>query len=96
MEITRSTVSGVGTMHDCITGSGAHFRVLEERSGSRTLYFYEAPDASSVSHTDSPLVTIDLDENEADQLANLLHSRPIPDRVADLERQLEELRGETN
>jgi TrkA domain protein len=83
-------------MHDCITRSGAHLRVLEECSGSRKLYVYGALGASNVSNTDSPFVAIDLDEDEADQLANLLHSRSISDRVADLERQLEELRGETN
>lgn len=96
MEITRSTVSGVGVMHDCFTRSGAHFRVLEEQSGSRKLYVYGTLETPSVSNTDSPFVTIDLDEDEADQLANLLHSRSIPDRVAELERQLEDLKGETN
>ncbi len=96
MEITRSSVSGVGTMHDCITRSGAHFRVLEEASGRRTIYVYGSADAREVAASDEELVTIDLDEDEADILANLLHSRPIPDRVAHLERRISELTGEEN
>ncbi len=96
MEITRSSVSGVGTMHDCITRRGAHFRVLEDNTGSRTIYVYGPADARDVAAADEELVTIELDEDEADILANLLHSRPIPDRVAHLERRVSELTGEEN
>jgi TrkA domain protein len=83
-------------MHDCITRSGAHFRVLEESSGSRTIYAYGPADARAVAAADEELVTINLDEDEADMLANLLHSRPIPDRVAHLERRVSEITGEEN
>lgn len=96
MEITRTSVSGVGTMHDCVTRSGEHFRVLEEASGSRRIYVYGPAEPRDIAASDEELVTITLDEDEADILANLLHSRPIPDRVAHLERRISELTGEEN
>lgn len=96
MDITRTSVSGVGTMHDCITRRGAHFRVLEELTGSRTLFVYGPTAAESQPGPDDQFVEINLDEDEADMLANLLHSRPIPDRVAHLERLVTEITGEEN
>lgn len=81
-------------MHHCVTRSGAHFRVLEDKSGSRTLFVYGMPDVSELPASDDQFVTIELDEDEADYLANMLHSRPIPDRLADLERRMEEISGE--
>jgi TrkA domain protein len=35
-----------------------------------------------------------MDEDEADHVANILHSRPIPDRLADLERRFTQITGE--
>jgi len=94
MEITRTSVPGVGMMHHCVTRGGQHFRVLENKSGSRTLYMYGPSDAHDEAAPDEQFVTIELDEDEADYLANMLHSRPIPDRVADLERRFTEIAGE--
>ncbi len=96
MEITRTSVSGVGTMHDCFTRRGAHFRVLEERSGSRTLFVYGPTAAESQPGPDEQFVAIDLDEDEADLFANLLHSKPLRDRVANLERIVLEITEEEN
>lgn len=96
MNITRTSIHGVGMMHDCITRSGAHFRVLEEKSGDRKLYVYSPTDAHGSPGTDEEVATINLDEDEADILANILHSRPIPDRVAHLERRFSEMTGEEN
>lgn len=94
MEISRTSVAGVGMMHDCVTRRGAHFRVLEDRSGSRTLFVYGLSDAHEPPASDENVVTIELDEDEADHLANMLHSRPIPDRIAHLERRFTEHIGE--
>lgn len=96
MDITRTSVSGVGTMHDCITRRGAHFRVLEELSGGRTVFVFGPTAAESQPGPDDQFVAIELDEDEADIFANLLHSRPIPDRVAHLERLVTEITGEEN
>lgn len=93
MEITRTSVPGVGMMHHCVTRTGAHFAVLEEKSGSRKVFVY-GPAASDPSVSDEQLATIDLDEDEADHVANILHSRPIPDRLADLERRFTQITGE--
>ncbi|WP_255222358.1 hypothetical protein [Nocardia otitidiscaviarum] len=38
--------------------------------------------------------TLTLEPDEADRLAELLHSAPIRDRVAELERRIDELSGE--
>lgn len=83
-------------MHDCVTRSGAHFRVLEELSGARTFYAYGPTAAESQPGPDEQFVAIELDDDEADILANLLHSRPLSDRVAHLERVVTEITGEEN
>lgn len=96
MDITQSSVSGVGTMHDCITRRGAHFRVLQKLSGERTFFAYGPTAAESQPGPDEQFVAIELDDDEADMLANLLHSRSIPARVAHLERLVTEITGEEN
>ena len=93
MEITRTSVPGVGMMHHCVTRAGAHFAVLEEQSGSRKLFVY-GPATNDPSVSDEQLATIDLDDDEADHVANILHSRPSPDRLADLERRFTQITGE--
>lgn len=83
-------------MHDCITRRGAHFRVLEDNAGGRTLFVYGPTAAESQPGPDEQFVEITLDDDEADMLANLLQSRPISDRVAHLERLVTEITGEEN
>ena len=94
MEITRTSVPGAGMMHHCVTRSGAHFGVLEDQSGGRKLFVYGPSAADDLPVSDEELALIDLDEDEADQVANILHSRPIPDRLADLERRFTQITGE--
>lgn len=84
MQITPTRVPGAGTLHDAVSRSGQRFRILVSDSGRRELYVY--PES-----TDVEWVTIELDADEADQVADLLHSTPIPDRMAELERRLTEL-----
>jgi len=83
MRITQSTVPGGGVLHDIVTRGGEAFRVLVEPSGERVLVI-EAPDS------DRPLAEVLLESDEADAVAEILHSAPIVDRVASLERRLEE------
>lgn len=100
MDITRATVPGVGIVHHCTTRSGQLLAVLADRPGrSKLLVFgsseFGGPAPGDSPAADEPAMTIVLEDDEADQLADILHSRPIPDRVADLERRLIEMAGNT-
>jgi TrkA domain protein len=86
MQITRHTVPGVGELHDGVTRAGHHLRVLVDRSGERHLFVYSPSDE---------VITITLETDEADRLAELLHTAPLPDRMAALERRVRELAGRT-
>lgn len=81
MDITRTTVPGVGTVHHLTTRDGQRFGVLIEQE-ARSLFVFGADDP------DTPAQTIALAPDEADLLAELLHSRPTADRLADLERKI--------
>ncbi|MFD1546039.1 hypothetical protein [Nonomuraea guangzhouensis] len=48
---------------------------------------YDRADPDTAAHT------VELDEEEADHLAELLHSRPLADRLAAVEQRLAELTG---
>ena len=81
MDITRTTVHGVGTVHHMTTRDGQRFGVLVEQE-ARSLFVFGADDP------DTPAQTSALAQDEADLLAALLHSRPTADRLADLERKI--------
>ena len=90
MEIHSTTVPGRGVLHVCRTRRGGRLGLLAERSGARTLlcYGYEADvDPDRAAHE------VTLDPDEADRLADLLHSRPVPDRLEALERTVAALDG---
>ena len=82
MDVTHTTIPGVGTVHHCDTRQGDHLAVIVNGTGRRTLLFYDRADP------DAPAHTVELEQREADQLAGLLHSRPIADRLAAVERRL--------
>ncbi|MEN3535733.1 hypothetical protein AAH991_11515 [Microbispora sp. ZYX-F-249] len=85
MDVTRATLPGVATVvHQCVTRDGQRFGVLVEKSGRRRLLVYDSAEP------DTPLQAITLDQREADQLADILHSRPVLDRLAHLERRFAE------
>lgn len=84
MEVTRTTVPGVGRLHDCVTRTGQHMRILVDRSGERHVFVYGPSDE---------ITTISFDGDEADQFAEILHSTPLPERMAALERRVSELSG---
>ena len=85
MDVTTSSVPGMGVLHDGRTRDGHHVRLIVERDGQRHFVVYD--DGA----TDEPLTTITLDNDEADHIADLLHSRSVPDRLAELERRLGEI-----
>lgn len=87
METIQSTVAGAGALHDCLTRDGQQFRILVARPGRREIFVYDSAEP------DRAVATIVLEEDEADQVAELLHSRSITDRIAELERRVAQLAG---
>ena len=87
METTHSTVPGSGVLHDCQTRDGQQFRILIARPGRCEIFVYDAAEPDRVA------ARIVLEEDEADQVAELLHSQPITDRIAELERRVAQLAG---
>lgn len=84
MEITQTTVPGGGVVHAVRTRAGGEFRLLVEPDGERR-FVVDDP-----SGADERFVEIVLEGDEADVIAEILHSAPIIDRVVQLERRLEE------
>ncbi len=78
MEITQTTVRGAGMLHDVVTRSGQRFRIFVKNTGERETFVY--PDGE-----DGSVITVELEADEADAIANILHSRPIRARIRDLE-----------
>ena len=87
METTHSTVPGAGVLHDCLTRDGQQFRILVARPGRYEIFVYDSAEP------DRAVARIVLEEDEADQVAELLHSQPLTDRIADLERRVAQLAG---
>ena len=85
METTHSTVPGAGVLHDCQTRDGQQFRILVARPGRCEIFVYDSAELDRV------VARIVLEEDEADQVAELLHSQPITDRIAELERRVARL-----
>ncbi|WP_344743266.1 hypothetical protein [Streptosporangium vulgare] len=86
MDVTRTTVPGSGTLFHFATRDGQHLAVMvEEGDGPRRLLVYGAGD--------EPSQAIALDRDEADQIAQVLHSRSVDDRLAALERRMADLAG---
>ncbi|MGH3759460.1 hypothetical protein [Actinophytocola sp.] len=73
---------GVGTMHHFTTRSGQRFGVLVEGSKHGLVVF-------GSEDQDTPSQTIVLEQDESDLLADVLHSRSIMDRLAELERRVD-------
>lgn len=83
VEIHSTTVPGRGVLHVCRTRRGGRIGVLVERSGTRTLLSYGSEAGLD---PDRAALEVLLDADEADQLADLLQSRPLPERLEALER----------
>lgn len=87
METTHSTVPGSGVLHDCQTRDGQQFRILVARPGRLEIFAYDSAEPDRV------VARIVLEEDEADQIAELLHSQPLTDRIAELERRVAQIAG---
>lgn len=89
MDITRTTLPGGGVVHHLRTRAGQRFGALVDNTDRRWLLIYDSVDP------DVPSQRIALDPDEADQLAGILHTRSVADRLADVELRLAELLGRT-
>lgn len=87
MRIDRTTVPGGGTLHHIVTRAGGRLCVLVTRDGERQVFVYD-------DDSDEPAKELVLAPDEADGVAEILHSRPIADRVRSLERRVDALIGE--
>lgn len=87
MQTIHSTVPGTGVLHDCQTRDGQQFRILVARPGRCEIFIYDSAEP------DRAVARVVLEEDEADQVAELLHSQPITDRIAALERRVARLAG---
>ncbi|TFV59208.1 hypothetical protein E4P42_09705 [Mycobacterium sp. PS03-16] len=87
MRVNRTTAPGSGVIHHLVTRAGDRLCVLVRPDGHRQLFEYDGD-------SDQPTRAVGLAPDEADQLADILHSRPITDRVAALEQRVDALIGE--
>ncbi|MFG1943798.1 hypothetical protein [Nonomuraea sp. NPDC048826] len=85
MEITPATVPGTGTIHQITTRGGDRLAIIDFRDGRRGLTVYENGDPDDTGYV------VELEPDEADQLAELLHSPSLDDRLAAIEQRLAEL-----
>ena len=75
-------------VHHMTTRRGERLCLMVDDRGNRCLFTYDEGDR------DAPAWEILLQPDEADQVAEILHSRPIADRLLSLERRVDELIGE--
>ena len=85
MQVSHSTVPGTGTIHHFLANSGGRLAVIVGPGTRRGLLVYDSGD--------EPAYSVELEADEADKVAETLHSRPLADRVAALERQVAALAG---
>src|SRR5262245_25560464 len=89
MHISRITVPGNdAVVHHMTTRRGERLCLMLDDRGDRHLFAYDEGDR------DAPAWEILLQPDEADQVAEILHTRPIADRLLLLERRVDELIGE--
>jgi TrkA domain protein len=88
MRINRTTVPGSGMLHRVVTRDGEQLCLLVDAASNWHLFTYDGGDP------DVPVREVVLQPDEADQLAEILHSHPLADRLLSLERRVDELIGE--
>ena len=88
MYVDRMSMPGRGVLHSFRTRSGGRFCLLIDTADNRHLFTYDARDL------DVPAREIVLEPDEADQVADILQTRPIADRLLSLQRRVDEPIGE--
>jgi len=85
VEVERTALPGIGLRHILTTSRGRQIGVVSHRSGRRDLLIYDPDDPDT--SVDDVALTVD----EAEALAELLGTRRVIERLAELERQVEGL-----
>ncbi|MGW5049537.1 hypothetical protein [Actinokineospora sp. NPDC004072] len=85
MQVSHTTVPGTGRVHHFVARAGHRFAVVSGPGDRRDLLVYDGGD--------EPALTVELDADEADQVADTLRTTPLADRVAALEQRLAALDG---
>lgn len=85
MEVHRTALPGIGLLFEFVTERGRRVGVVSHRTGRREVVVYSREDP------DTAAVTLTLNAEEADGLAELLTSARIVERLDALHRQVEGL-----
>jgi TrkA domain protein len=85
MDIQETALPGLGLRHDFTTRSGRQLGVVTHRSGRRDLLIYDRADPDACQEV------VQLTDEEADALAELLGAARIVEHLADLQQQVEGL-----
>jgi TrkA domain protein len=85
LEVHRTALPGIGLRHDFVTERGRRVGVVSHRTGRREVVVYDREDPDTAS------VTLTLNSEEANGLAELLASTRLVERLAELHRQVEGL-----
>ena len=84
MDITETALPGVGLRHDFTTKAGRQLGVVTHRTGRRDLLVYDRADPDRCE-------VIQLTDDEADALADLLGGDRVVSHLAELQQQIEGL-----
>jgi TrkA domain protein len=82
MDVNETALPGVGLRYDFTTGSGRQLGVVSHRSGRRDLLVYDRRDPDTCQEV------IQLTEEEADTLAQMLGAARIAGRLAQLQQRI--------
>ncbi|HEX2774817.1 MAG TPA: cation:proton antiporter regulatory subunit [Micromonosporaceae bacterium] len=85
MEVHRTALPGIGLLFEFVTERGRRVGVVSHRTGRREVVVYSREDP------DTAAVTLTLNAEEADGMAELLASNRIVERLDALHRQVEGL-----
>ncbi|MCW6003312.1 cation:proton antiporter regulatory subunit [Micromonospora sp. CPCC 205371] len=85
MEVHRTALPGIGLLFEFVTERGRRVGVVSHRTGRREVVVYSREDP------DTAAVTLTLNAEEADGMAELLASARIVERLEALHRQVEGL-----
>lgn len=85
MDVQRTVLPGIGLRHEFVTERGRRAAVVSHRSGRREVVVYDRDDP------DTAAVTLTLNAEEANGLAELLASTRVIERIGELHRQVEGL-----
>ncbi|MEH1129650.1 cation:proton antiporter regulatory subunit [Micromonospora sp. CPCC 206061] len=85
MEVQRTPLPGIGLRHEFVTERGRRVGVVSHRTGRREVVVYDREDP------DTAAVTLTLNSEEANGMAELLASMRVVERMGELHRQVEGL-----